>query len=93
MRFRRRPRRECDNPFMTPTPKATRIAWFLPATLLLALFVLRGAACRKAQPPAAPVVTPASKDGWITPLLTAPPPMATPTLWRTDITRVPTEVG
>ena len=78
---------------MTPTPKAKRTAWFLPATLLLALFVLRGAACRKAQPSAEPVVTPAAKGGWITPLLTAPPPQPTMTLWRTDITRVPTEPG
>ena len=75
------------------TPKATRIAWFLPATLLLALFVLRGAACRKKPSPGEPVVTPAAKEGWITPLLTAPPPQPTPPLWRADITRVPTEPG
>ncbi len=75
---------------MTSTPKARQAAWFLPAALLLALFVLRGAACKKAPPPGGPVVTPVSKDGWITPLLTAPPPQPTPPLWRSDITRIPT---
>ncbi len=75
---------------MKSTSKARQAAWFLPAALLLTLFVLRGAACKKAPGPGGPVVTPASKDGWITPLLTAPPPQPTPPLWRTDITRIPT---
>ena len=66
--------------------------WFVPATLLLALFVVRGTGCRKkTEPVRPPEITPASKDGWITPLLTAPPPMPTPALWRADVTRVPTE--
>jgi hypothetical protein len=65
----------------------------VPAALLLALFVVRGTGCRKktAEPARPPEVTPASKSGWITPLLTAPPPQPTATLWRTDITRIPTE--
>jgi hypothetical protein len=74
---------------MTPRSRA---GWFVPVAVLLALFVLRGAACKKKPAPGQPavVVTPASKNPWITPLLTAPPPMPTPTLWRTDITRIPT---
>ena len=77
------------------TRKVTRArgVWLLPGLLLLALFVVRGTGCKKkaADPPRPPEITPASKSGWITPLLTAPPPQATPTLWRTDITRIPTE--
>ena len=77
---------------MRRTIRRPRSVWFLPAAFLLALFVLRGAGCKKkpAEPARPPEITPASKDGWITPLLTAPPPMPTPTLWRTDITRIPT---
>ncbi|MET0619241.1 MAG: hypothetical protein ABW056_03125 [Thermoanaerobaculia bacterium] len=70
--------------------RSTRAAWLVPVTVLLAVFVLRGTACKKKPGSTQPVVTPASKNGWITPLLTAPPPQLTPTLWRTDITRIPT---
>jgi hypothetical protein len=70
-----------------------RLSWCLPVLALLALFVLRGVACKKKPGPEAAVVTPAARGGWLTPLLTAPPPQLTPTLWRNDITRVPTEPG
>ena len=72
------------------TVRSLRAGWLVPVAVLLALFVLRGAGCKKKPAPGQPEVTPASKNGWITPLLTAPPPRPTPTLWRTDITRVPT---
>ena len=76
------------------TDRSTRSrppGWLVPVAVLLALFGLRGAACRKKPTTDQPaVVTPASKKPWITPLLTAPPPQPTATLWRTDITRVPT---
>jgi hypothetical protein len=75
------------------TERSTRSGWFVPVAVLLALVLLRGAACRKKPAPGQPpAVTPASKDGWITPLLTAPPPMPTfPPL--KNATPVPTEVG
>jgi len=69
---------------------STRTAWLLPVAALLAVFVLRGTACKRKPGSAQPVVTPASKKGWITPLMTAPPPPPTPALWRKDITRIPT---
>ena len=73
------------------TRRSTRAGWFVPVAVLLFLFVLRGAACKKKPAPAPRLeVTPASKGGWITPLMTAAPPPPTPTLWRTDITRIPT---
>jgi hypothetical protein len=71
--------------------KAMRAAWLLPLAVLLALFTLRGAAgCRRKPSAGSLEVTPASKRPWITPLLTAPPAQPTPTLWRSDITRIPT---
>ncbi len=73
------------------TTKTTRAVRFLPVMLLLAVFAIRGVGCRKKEAPGAgPVVTPHSKRPWITPLQTIPPAPPTPTLWRTDITRVPT---
>jgi hypothetical protein len=61
--------------------------------LAVSLLAARSAGCR-AKPGASskpvPAVTPAVKHGtWITPLLTAPPPRPTPTLWP-GVTRVPT---
>jgi len=70
------------------TKRAVRVAWFLLP--ILAALAIHAAGCRKT--PAAnprPQITPASAHPWITPLLTPPPPLPTPTLWRKDITRVP----
>jgi hypothetical protein len=58
-----------------------------PLALVLAALALRSAGCKKAAPPVPGAAPP---ERWSTPLLTAPPPRPTPTLWRTDITRIPT---
>ena len=94
-RGRRRPARpgpqarpECDNYRMRS--RALRLTAF--CGLALSLLAARSAGCRaksgpNSRPPAA--VTPATRHGgWITPLLTAPPPRPTPTLWK-GVTRVP----
>ena len=68
-----------------------RLAGF--CALAVSLLAARSAGCRAKSdlgPARVPVVTPATKQGtWITPLLTAPPPQPTPTLWK-GVTRVPT---
>ena len=70
--------------------RALRLAAF--CGLALSLLAARSAGCRAkagSASSATPAVTPAIKRGhWITPLLTAPPPRPTPTLWK-GVTRVP----
>jgi hypothetical protein len=72
--------------------RAVRLSGF--CALAVCLLAARSAGCRSKSGGSAsrqpPVVTPATKQGtWITPLLTAPPPQPTPTLWK-GVTRVPT---
>ena len=82
----------CDNPRMLR--KLTRAGWpVAPLVVLLAIFACRGAGCRHKSAPAVPEVTPASKHGWITPLLTAPPPQPSLQDQRSNITPVPTLPG
>jgi len=72
--------------------RALRLAAF--CGLALSLLAARSAGCRAkagsgSASSATPAVTPAIRRGhWITPLLTAPPPRPTPTLWK-GVTRVP----
>jgi hypothetical protein len=72
------------------TRRTVRAAWPLFLLLLLAALGAHAGGCRKASSAARPPeVTPAAAHPWITPLMTPPPPLPTPTLWRKDITRVP----
>jgi hypothetical protein len=72
--------------------RLARALWAL--ALLLSLLTLPAAGCRKKASEGSVVapVTPAAPH-WPTPLMTPPPPVPTPTLWRTDITRIPTLPG
>ncbi|MGE5414519.1 MAG: hypothetical protein ACM3NW_10110 [Syntrophomonadaceae bacterium] len=61
---------------------------FLALALLFGMMAGRAAGCRKKEksvhrPAAAP-----SPAHWITPLMTAPPPRPTPTMWK-GVTRAP----
>jgi len=62
--------------------RSARALW--PLSILLLLLSLRATGCsrKKAPPPPPPPLH------WITPLLTAPPPRPTVTMWK-GATRVP----
>ncbi|HEY1434966.1 MAG TPA: hypothetical protein VGG65_06295 [Thermoanaerobaculia bacterium] len=70
--------------------RSIRALW--PLALLLALMAWRAAGCSKSAPArkGAPggATTAAAPKHWITPLMTAPPPRPTVTMWK-GATRVP----
>ncbi len=61
-----------------------RALW--PLAVLLVVMSWRAAGCRKKTKAAAPA--PSGPAHWITPLMTAPPPRPTVTMWK-GVTRAP----
>lgn len=74
-----------------PSVAAARPSLLLFAVLLA--MALKAGGCRKKPSPAGTPAHVRPTHGFVTPLLTPPPPLPTPTLWRKDITRIPTLPG
>jgi len=64
-----------------------RLRVLAPLALLLALMAVRAAACRGKGSAGASHAAPTPAH-WVTPLMTAPPPRPTVTLWK-GVTRAP----